>query len=64
LPALVECSSCAALTLSPNTIRATGAYGSKLVTLSRVVQLITDDFDLKPLRAPADEDLRDLIAKG
>jgi DNA replication protein DnaC len=48
-------SSCAA--------RATGAYGRKLTALSRVGLLIIGDFGLKPLRAPADEDLHDLIAE-
>ncbi|RZL90182.1 MAG: hypothetical protein EOP82_16425, partial [Variovorax sp.] len=34
-----------------------------LATLSRVSLLIIDDFGLKPMRAPADEDLHDLIAE-
>jgi DNA replication protein DnaC len=55
--------SCAALTQSLNAARATGAYERKLATLSRVGLLIIDDFGLKPLRAPADEDLHDLIAE-
>ena len=38
-------------------------YERKLATLSRVGLLIIDDFGLKPLRAPADEDLHDLIAE-
>ena len=42
---------------------ATGAYERKLATLARVPLLIIDDFGLKPLRAPADEDLHDLIAE-
>lgn len=56
-------SSCAALTQSLNAARATGAYERKLTTLARVPLLIIDDFGLKPLRAPADEDLHDLIAE-
>ena len=32
----------------------TGAYERKLATLARVPLLITDDFGLKPLRAPFD----------
>jgi DNA replication protein DnaC len=31
--------------------------------LSRIALLIIDDFGLKPLRAPADEDLHELIAE-
>ncbi len=42
---------------------ATGSYERKLATLARVPLLIIDDFGLKPLRAPADEDLHDLIAE-
>jgi len=48
--------SCASLT----TARATGAYERRL---ARVPLLIVDDFDLKPLRPPADEDLHDLFAE-
>jgi DNA replication protein DnaC len=55
--------SCAALTQSLNAARATGAYERRLQTLARVALLIIDDFGLKPLRAPADEDLHDLIAE-
>ena len=54
---------CASLTQSLNAARATGAYERKLATLARVPLLIIDDFGLKPLRAPADEDLHDLIAE-
>lgn len=43
--------------------RSTNAYGRKLQSLSRITLLIIDDFGLKPLRAPADEDLHDLIAE-
>ena len=42
---------------------ATGVYERKPAALSRVGLLIIDDFGLKPLRAPADEDLHDLIAE-
>ena len=41
----------------------TGSYDRKLATLARVALLIIDDFGLKPLCAPADEDLHDLIAE-
>lgn len=54
---------CASLTASLNAARATGAYDRKLATLARVPLLIIDDFGLKPLRPPADEDLHDLIAE-
>ena len=54
---------CAALTQSLNAARATGVYDRKLAALARVPLLIIDDFGLKPLRAPADEDLHDLIAE-
>jgi DNA replication protein DnaC len=54
---------CAQLTQSLNAARATGSYERKLATLARVPLLIIDDFGLKPLRAPADEDLHDLIAE-
>jgi len=41
-----------------------GGYERKLATLARVpLLLIIDDFGLKPLRPPADEDLHDLIAE-
>jgi DNA replication protein DnaC len=54
---------CAALTASLNAARATGAYERRLGALARVPLLIIDDFGLKPLRPPADEDLHDLIAE-
>ena len=55
--------SCAQLTASLNAARTTGAYERKLTTLARVTLLVIDDFGLKPLRPPADEDLHDLIAE-
>jgi DNA replication protein DnaC len=54
---------CAGLTQSLHAARATGAYERKLAALARVPLLIIDDFGLKPLRPPADEDLHDLIAE-
>ena len=56
-------STCAQLTATLNAARATGSYDRKLATLARVPLLIIDDFGLKPLRPPADEDLHDLIAE-
>ena len=38
-------------------------YERKLASLSKVPLLIIDDFGLKPLRAPFDEDLHDLISE-
>jgi len=55
--------SCSALTQSLHAARATNAYERKLQSLSRIPVLIIDDFGLKPLRAPADEDLHELIAE-
>jgi DNA replication protein DnaC len=43
--------------------RATGAYERRLQYLSNVEVLIVDDFALKPLRAPHDEDFHELIAE-
>lgn len=54
---------CTSLTQSLNAARATGAYERRLAALARVPLLIIDDFGLKPLRAPADEDLHDLMAE-
>jgi DNA replication protein DnaC len=54
---------CASLTQSLNAARATGSYDRKLASLARVPLLIIDDFGLKPLRPPADEDFHDLIAE-
>jgi DNA replication protein DnaC len=55
--------SCSQITASLHAARANGQYERKLTTLARVPLLIIDDFGLKPLRAPADEDLHDLIAE-
>ena len=54
---------CASLTQGLNAARATGAYERKLASLAKVPLLIIDDFGLKPLRAPFDEDLHDLISE-
>lgn len=43
--------------------RATGTYDRKLATLAAIDLLIVDDFALKPLRAPQDEDFHDLVAE-
>lgn len=41
--------------------RATGTYERRFQLLARVPLLIIDDFGLKPMRQPHDEDLHDLI---
>ena len=43
--------------------RATNAYDRRLNTLAKVDLLIIDDFGLKPLRTPQDEDIHDLIGE-
>lgn len=43
--------------------RATGTYDRKLAALAAVDLLIVDDFALKPLRSPQDEDFHDLVAE-
>lgn len=43
--------------------RAMGTYDRKLAALAAVDLLIVDDFALKPLRAPQDEDFHDLVAE-
>ncbi|MCA3130878.1 MAG: ATP-binding protein, partial [Rhodocyclaceae bacterium] len=48
---------CAQLTASLNAARANGGYERRLAAYARVPLLIIDDFGLKPLRTPADEDL-------
>jgi len=43
--------------------RAVGEYDKKFKQLVNVPLLIIDDFGLKPLRTPQDEDLHDLVAE-
>lgn len=43
--------------------RATGEYEKKCQQLIKIPLLIIDDFGLKPLRTPQDEDFHDLIAE-
>jgi DNA replication protein DnaC len=54
---------CNALLASLNAARGAGSYDRKLATLARIPLLIIDDFGLKPLRPPADEDFHALIAE-
>ena len=42
---------------------AVGSYERRLQTLAKVPLLIIDDFGLKPMRSPEDEDFHDLIAE-
>jgi DNA replication protein DnaC len=49
---------------SRNAARATATFERRFQTLARVAVLIIDDFGLKPLRTPQDEDFHDLIAEG
>jgi len=46
-----------------NAARATGSFERHFQTLARTALLIIDDFGLKPLRPPQDEDSHDLIAE-
>jgi DNA replication protein DnaC len=48
---------------SLNAARAVGTYERKLQQLARLDLLIIDDFGLKPIRSPQDEDLHELIAE-
>ena len=51
------------LLASLNAARAINAYERRFHTFARVPLLVIDDFGLKPLRAPQDEDLHDLVAE-
>lgn len=51
------------LTASLNAARAIGSYDRKLQQLTRIDLLIIDDFALKPMRPPHDEDFHELIAE-
>ncbi len=46
-----------------NAARAINAYERRFQTFARVPLLVIDDFGLKPLRPPQDEDLHDLVAE-
>ena len=43
--------------------RATGTFERRFQSLARVPLLLIDDFGLKPLRSPQDEDFHDLMAE-
>ena len=59
----VAFTTCSQLTSALNTARATASFERRLAILARVSLLIIDDFGLKPLRPPADEDLHELMAE-
>jgi len=48
---------------SLNAARATGSFERRFQALARTALLIIDDFGLKPLRPPQDEDFHDLVAE-
>ncbi len=43
--------------------KATGRYEKKFAELTKVTLLIIDDFGLRPMRSPQDEDFHDLISE-
>lgn len=51
------------LLASLRSAHATGTYARRFSQLVKVPMLIIDDFGLKPLRSPEDEDFHDLIAE-
>ena len=51
------------LLASLHAARAINAYERRFQTFARVPLLVIDDFGLKPLRAPQDEDFHDLVAE-
>lgn len=53
----------AQLTANLAAARAVGTFERRLAQYAKVDLLILDDFGLKPLKSPADEDLHDLIAE-
>jgi len=46
-----------------NAARATGTYDRRFLTFARTPLLIIDDFGLKPMAPPHDEDFHDLVAE-
>lgn len=53
----------AQLLTSLHAARATGNYDKKLQALAQIPVLVIDDFALKPMRPPHDEDFHELIAE-
>ena len=52
-----------ALLNSLRTARATGNYARRFKYLAKIPLLIIDDFGLKPIRSPDDEDFHDLVCE-
>jgi DNA replication protein DnaC len=46
-----------------NAARAINAYDRKLQQLAKIALIVIDDFGLRPLRTPQDEDIHDLVAE-
>lgn len=59
----VICTTQAKLSEELQAAKATNSYGKKLKTLAKLPLIIIDDFALKPLRPPQDENLHELIAE-
>jgi len=59
----VTCTTQTKLSEELRAARATNSYSKKLKSLAKLHLLIVDDFGLKPLRSPQDEDLHELIAE-
>ena len=59
----VLCTTQSQLTAQLQAARATQSYGKKLKQFTTVPLLIIDDFGLKPLKSPEDEDLHEVISQ-
>ena len=59
----VVCTTQTKLSEELQSAKATNSYTRKLKALAKINLLIIDDFGLKPLRTPQDEDLHELIAE-
>lgn len=59
----VICTTQSQLTAQLQAARATHTYGKKLKQFATVPLLIIDDFGLKPLKTPEDEDIHEVISR-
>jgi DNA replication protein DnaC len=59
----VMCTTQSRLSEELQAARAVNTYGKKMATFTKIALIIIDDFGLKPLRSPQDEDLHELIAE-
>jgi DNA replication protein DnaC len=59
----VICTTQSQMTAQLQTARATHTYGKKIKQFAMVPLLIIDDFGLKPLKTPEDEDLHEVISR-